>query len=178
MVVSDRLTLITGSLPERSALLCEMMNSVSLQTVKPSQHLIAVDDGHVVPKLNKLIEIASTEYFVQVDDDDLLYPNHVEVLSDNLVADVVWTWCDVTGRNWDVNQGYQKGALAHGNYIPSNCAIRREAFLAVGGHVQTSGHFDHDLMKRLESAGCSFHNVPIKTWNYRFGLSKNMSLHV
>jgi glycosyltransferase involved in cell wall biosynthesis len=170
--------LITGSLPERSALLCEMINSVSLQTVKPSQHLIAVDDGHVVPKLNKLIEIASTDYFVQVDDDDLLYPNHVEVLSDNLVADVVWTWCDVTGRNWDVNQGYQKGALAYGNYIPSNCAIRREAFLAVGGHVQTSGHFDHDLLQRLEAAGCSFHNVPIKTWNYRFGLSKNMSLHV
>ena len=178
MAVSDRITLITGSLPERSSLLCEMINSVSLQVVKPTQHLIAVDDSPVVPKLNKLIEIASTEYVVQVDDDDLLYPNHVQVLNDNLVADVVWTWCDVTGRNWDPNQGYQKGVLANANYIPSNCAIRREALLAVGGHIETGGHHDHWLLQRLEAAGYSFHNVPIKTWNYRFGVSKNTSLNV
>lgn len=178
MAVSDRITLITGSLPERSSLLCEMINSVSLQVVKPTQHLIAVDDSPVVPKLNKLIEIASTEYVVQVDDDDLLYPNHVQVLNDNLVADVVWTWCDVTGRNWDPNEGYQKGVLANRNYIPSNCAIRREALLGVGGHIETGGHHDHWLLQRLEAADCSFHNVPIKTWNYRFGVSKNTSLNV
>ena len=178
MSVSDRITLITGSLPERSGLLCEMINSVHAQTVKPAQHLIAVDAGPVVPKLNKLIGIASTEYVVQVDDDDLLYPNHVEVLNDNLVADVVWTWCDITGRNWNLDQPYQKGALTYGNYIPSNCAIRREALLAVGGHVETRGHHDHELLQRLEAAGCSFHNVPIKTWNYRFGVSRNTSLNV
>lgn len=178
MAVSNRITLVTASLSERSSLLCEMINSVSLQVVKPSQHLIVVDDKHLVPKLNKMIEIASTEYVVQVDDDDLLYPNHVQVLNDNLVADVVWTWCDVTGRNWDPNQGYRKGELAHGNYIPSNCAIRREALLAVGGHDEAARHHDHDLLQRLEAAGCSFHNVPIKTWNYRFGLSNNMSLRV
>jgi len=151
-------------------MLVKMLESVAVQTVQPKQHLIEVSDGPLVPKLNRLIGMVEVDYYVQVDDDDLLYANHLEVLSANLSADVVWTWVDVEGRNWNPNEGYQPGVLQSRNYIPSNCAIRVEAVKAVGGHrdVPVGSYHDHDLLARLEQAGASFLNVPVITWKYRF----------
>lgn len=168
---SAGLTLVTASMPDRASMLVEMLASVRSQTVAPVEHLVAVSAAGQVPKLNRLIGIVETEWFVQVDDDDLLYPNHVETLLGAAMssdADVVWTWCDVEGRNWSPNEPYQPGVLQHRNYIPSNCAIRTSKALKVGGHRDGHGHHDHDLLARLESAGASFHNVPEVTWKYRF----------
>lgn len=149
-------------------MLVEMLGSVAAQTVSPDRHLLEVSEGPVVPKLNRLIGLVEAGWVVQVDDDDLLYPNHVEVLAGNLTADVVWTWCEVVGRNWSPNASYQPGRLQAENYIPSNCAIRAEAIRAVGGHREGYGHHDHDLLARLEAAGATFLNVPVVTWQYRF----------
>ena len=175
--VESRLTLITASLPERSHLLSEMLVSVAAQTVLPAGHLILVDDGSVVSKLKRLEAMVDTEYWCQVDDDDLLYANHVEVLSANLGADVVWTWCDVTGRAWCPNQGYEPGALRDRNYIPANYAGRAAKLREVGGNVEVSGgdHHDWNLLRRVESSGGTFCNVPVVTWQYRFGVSRNSS---
>lgn len=175
--MSSKITLVTASLPQRCHLLQEMLNSVSEQTVSPAEHLVIVNSDLAAPKLNRMIEMAETEYVVQVDDDDLLYPNHIATLVENLTADVVWTWCDVTGREWNPNRGYEKGRLKSENYIPSNCAIRKQAIVEAGGH-RLSRHHDHDLLQRLEAMGASFKNVPVVTWNYRFGVSVNSSLHV
>jgi hypothetical protein len=175
--VAERLTLITSSLPDRSHLLAEMQASVAAQTVLPAAHLIVVDDGPVVSKLKRLEAMVDTEYWCQVDDDDLLYPNHVEVLSSNLDADVVWTWCDVTGRAWNPNQGYEPGVLQSRNYIPANYAGRAAKLREVGGNIETHGGDFHDwnLLRRLEANGATFKNVPIVTWQYRFGVSRNSS---
>lgn len=169
--VESRITIITSSKPDRSHLLAEMLGSVAAQTVLPAAVLVQIDGPTLVPKLRRLLDSVTTEYVVQVDDDDLLYPNHVETLSQNLGADVVWTWCDVTGRNWNPNQGYQPGVLQSRNYIPANYAGRVSKIREVGGHVDPGpGQYeDWDLLRRLEANGASFYNVPIVTWNYRFG---------
>lgn len=172
--VEPRLTLITPSMPDRSHLLAEMLASVAAQTVLPAAHFIIIDERRQVPKLAELLSKVDTEYVCQVDDDDIVYPNHVETLSANLGADVVWTWCDVTGRQWNPNQGYQPGVLQSRNYIPSNYAGRVAKFREVGGYLpHDPGDFeDWNLLRRIESTGGSFYNVPIVTWNYRFGLCK------
>lgn len=164
------LTLITASMPQRLPKLRELLDSVQGQTVTPAAHLIEVSPGPLVPKLNRLISMVQTDFYVQVDDDDLLLPNHVEVLGANLTADVVWTWCNVDGRNWSPNEPYQPGVLQQRNYIPSNCAIRTSMALGIGGHRDVSeyDYHDHDFLRRAESAGATFLNIPTITWTYRF----------
>jgi len=172
-----RVTLVTASMPDRSHLLREMLASVAEQTVQPAAHLIIVDDRPLVPKLQDLLAQTKTEYLVQIDDDDLLYPNHVETLAASLEADVVWTWCDVTGRDWNTNESYQPGVLQTRNYIPANHARRVSAVVGVGGFQPHPAHDfeDWNLLRRLESAGATFKNVPEVTWNYRFGLCHQLT---
>jgi glycosyltransferase involved in cell wall biosynthesis len=175
--VAARITLITASMPDRSHLLAEMLASVAAQTVLPAAHLIIIDDRPLVPKVQELLAKTSTDYVVQVDDDDLLYPNHIETLAANLDADVVWTWCDVTGRSWSLNETYQPGVLQSRNYIPSNHARKVSAVMDAGGiNEHGSGDYeDWNLLRRLETAGATFKNVPEVTWAYRFGLCKQIT---
>jgi glycosyltransferase involved in cell wall biosynthesis len=157
-------------MPKRGGMLREMLLSVDGQSLAPDRHLIDISVGPVVPKLNGMLSLVDDGWVVQVDDDDLLYPNHVEVLAANLRADVVWTWCDVVGRDWSPNAEYQPYVLQVHNYIPANCAIRAEAIKALGGHraVPLPDWHDWDLLRRLERAGASFLCVPQVTWQYRF----------
>jgi hypothetical protein len=175
--VAARITLITAAMPDRSHLLAEMLASVAAQTVLPAAHLIIIDDRPLVPKLQELLDKTSTEYVVQVDDDDLLYPNHVETLAANLDADVVWTWCDVTGRDWNVNEPYQPGLLQVRNYIPANHARKVSAVRDAGGfQLHSERDFeDWHLLRRLETTGATFKNVPEITWAYRFGLCEQIT---
>ena len=170
--VASQITLITASMPDRSHLLADMLASVTAQTVLPSAHFIIIDDRPLVPKLQELIAKVTTEYVVQVDDDDIIYPNHIETLDANLDADVVWTWCKVTGRDWSINEAYQPGVLQQRNYIPSNHARRISALEAVGGIADHAPYDfeDWNLLRRLELNSATFKNVPEITWEYRHGL--------
>jgi len=175
--VALRITLITASMPDRSHLLAQMLASVAEQTVLPAAHFILTDDRPLVPKLQELIGKVTTEYMVQVDDDDIIYPNHIATLNANLDSDVVWTWCDVSGRNWSPNEAYQPGVLQHRNYIPANHARRVAAVQAVGGITEhdCGDYEDWNLLRRLENAGATFLNIPEITWAYRFGLCKQVT---
>lgn len=163
------LTLVTATLPERAGFLSEMLASVCDQTVQPAVHVIVRDDGRgFVETVNRAVGMIDTDFFCLVDDDDLLLPQHVEVLSANLLADVVWTWVSVEGRDWNPNQGYVPGLLQEKNYIPSNMAMRTSLWHDLGGYRSGLHHPDWDMLKRCEQAGATFHNVPEVTWVYRF----------
>ena len=168
------LTLVTVTLPERRQMLVEMVESVAAQTVLPAAHLVVWDDGAgFEATVNRAVKLVDTAYYCLVDDDDLLKPDHVATLADNLTSDVVWTWCDVLGRSWNPNETYQPGVLASRNYIPSNHAFRTELFAQLGGY-RKGKHPDHDFLRRAEEAGATFLNIPKVTWTYRFH-GKNMS---
>jgi hypothetical protein len=49
--------------------------------------------------------------------------------------------------------------------------------MEVGGFMDYSlgDYQDWNLLRRLESGGATFHTVPTITWNYRFGLCKQIS---
>lgn len=175
--VAPQITLVTPSLPERAHLLAELLDCVAKQTVRPQAHIILVDDDKYVPKMRKLVSMVKTEYYVEVDDDDLIYPDHVETLSNNLRGDLVWTWCDVSGAPWSYNSPYRPGVLQQLNYIPSNCAVRVKALEAVGGwlDVERPDHPDWNILRRFENRRFVFHNVPKVTWQYRFGVSRQLS---
>jgi hypothetical protein len=162
-------TLVTATQPHRRGLLHEMLRSVVDQSRLPAAHVIVWDDGRgFVETINRAVGMVETDYYCLVDDDDLLLPWHVELLAQNLTADVVWTWCKVEGRDWNPNSSYVPGLLQTTNYIPSNHAFRTELFRELGGYRVVAGWEDHDLLKRAEQHGASFLNVPTVTWTYRF----------
>jgi glycosyltransferase involved in cell wall biosynthesis len=163
------LTLVTVTQPKRRNLLPEMLATVAQQTVLPDAHLMVWDHGAgFEASVNRAVGMVETDYYCLVDDDDLLLPDHVETLKANLSADIVWTWTEVRGRNWNPNSLYQPGVLQQRNYIPSNHAFRTDLFRELGGYRKGAGHPDHDLLARAEAAGASFLNVPKVTWVYRF----------
>jgi glycosyltransferase involved in cell wall biosynthesis len=163
------LTLVTVTQPNRRHMIGEMLATVTQQTVLPDAHVIVWDHGAgFEASVNRAVGMVTTPYFCLVDDDDLLLPNHVETLASNLHADVVWTWCEVTGRDWNPNSGYVPGLLQNHNYIPSNHAMRTGLFTRLGGYRKTAGWADHDLLQRAEQQQATFLNVPQVTWVYRF----------
>jgi glycosyltransferase involved in cell wall biosynthesis len=162
------LTLVTVTRGLRPDMIVEMHQSVAAQTVAPAAHVVVWDDGSgYAATVNRAVRMVKTGWFCLVDDDDLLLPNHVELLAANLTADVVWTWCEVQGRSWSPNAGYQPGVLQGRNYIPANHACRTDLFRMLCGY-QPSEHPDHDFLARAETAGATFLNVPTVTWVYRF----------
>lgn len=176
MAVTNLLTLVTATLPERAGFRAEMFATVAEQTVLPKAHVVEFDDGAgFVATVNRAVSKVDTEFFVLVDDDDLLMPDHVATLADNLVADVVWSWVEVRGRAWNPNSGYVPGRLQTENYIPSNFACRTSLFRDLGGYNEKPEHPDWDWLRRAETVGASFHNVPEVTWVYRFH-GENMSV--
>ena len=163
------LTLVTVTQEKRRSMLPEMQATVAAQTELPDAHIIVWDKGAgFEATVNRGVGMVETDYYCLVDDDDLLKPNHVQTLTSNLKADVVWTWCEVVGRSWNPNSGYVPGLLQHQNYIPSNHAFRTDLFRDLSGYRTVAGWADHDLLKRAELAGATFFNVPEITWTYRF----------
>jgi hypothetical protein len=96
------IAVLTPSLPDRGEMLAEAVESVRIQTARPSVHAIGVDyeDIGIGRMLNRLAAGVEAEWLARLDDDDLFKPNHLEVLASGVeAADVVYTWCDVVGRS-------------------------------------------------------------------------------
>lgn len=177
--MTSPITVVTPTLPERSKLLAEAIGSVAGQTVRPAAHLIDVDLHRVgIPDIvNRLVERVETEWFLLLCDDDLLYPHHLETIAAHLdSADVVYTYCDVTGRQWSPNRPFGGRDLRHGNYIPSNAAVRTSVWRTLGGYRRSDRFEDWDFWVRAVDAGARFQCVPETTWLYRFGDWGNVSL--
>jgi len=173
VVIDDRLTVVTLTLPERAAMLEECLASVRDQTVHPCVHHVEWDmvGGEFVGTANTAVAAVNTPFFNMLDDDDLFLPNHVEVMMGVLDAepdvDVVWTGCEVRGRDISFVEEYQPGLLQVRPYIPSNLMMRTEVWRMLGGY-RDMFNADWDLLARAETAGARFLRVPVVTWVYRF----------
>lgn len=183
------IAVITPSLPTRADKLADACASVSAQTLPASVHLVGVDHARKgsVAVRNELVAAAhGCEWVAFLDDDDVLYPNHLELLHGAATrenADIVYSWCDVTGRaGWNPSRHFDPQALRRGNYIPITCLVRRSTLAELGGfrpydqwpaELQTfdggtfNGHEDWDLWLRALDAGARFHCVPEPTWRYQ-----------
>src|ERR1017187_9001786 len=137
------ITVITASMPGRASLLAETVQSVADQTVAPFAHLIRIQappklgPAHSCANHNALLGMVETEWLAGIDDDDLLLPNHIQVLSDAIsswgqidsTVDLIYTWpqedcgvprVDVT--EWPQDELIR--VLMCGNMIPATVAMR------------------------------------------------------
>lgn len=190
-------TLITPSLPGREDMLAETARSVQAQTI-PVEHLWLVDEDRLgpAPIRNKLLADATTELAGFVDDDDVLYPEHVEVCVAALReadACVAYPWFRFDHpRGWwpygeflqiqgadgskvhAFGQPFDPSALAHNSFIPVTVVARTECLRKVGGFpIPGTPEWPHEsteewgLWQRLVADGHSFVHVPTITWEYR-----------
>lgn len=166
-------TVITPTIPERSSLLSDAIDSVASQTLQSSGHLIGVDTLRMGPSYirNKLAKSVDTEWLAFLDDDDIFYDNHISTAAlakDS--SDIIYTWCDSIGRdNFNPNSHFDSSRLLNeGNYIPVTAFVRTSAFNHVNGFNLESRLEDWDLWKRLYLKGYRFTCIPVVTWCYRF----------
>lgn len=190
-------TMITPSLLGRERMLGRATRSVKAQTVK-CRHLWMVDRDRVgpAPIRNRLLGKVRTQYTGFVDDDDVLYRQHVEVCVDALRrtgACVVYPWFRFAHprRRWPHGefleiqrqdgvrvhawrQPFDSAALEFNSFIPVTVVARTECLCKVGGFpVPETVEWPHEsceewgLWRRLVAGGHSFVHVPTITWEYR-----------
>lgn len=159
---------VTAAIPERLDLLAEAMESVRQQTVQPVEHVIVIDYAHegTAETLNKALRAVTAEWVAVLDDDDVLYPNHLEMLlGASRFADVVYSNFDC---DWNLNcyRPFKPVALREENFIPTTALVRTSKLKEVGGwpHERLQ---DWALWLRILDAQGRFASVPAKTWRYR-----------
>lgn len=174
-----RVTVITPTIQGRAALLERAKASVAAQTVPVNHRVIWDAHGNGPSHVRNLgTEAALTEWVAFLDDDDVLYPFHVEHLlkkADESGADIVYPWLHINKSDQgianqpenplliDTPEGPRSpegvevtpdimGNLDTRNFIPVTLLIRRAALLAVGGFPElNSERWPHDC---CEDWGC------------------------
>jgi hypothetical protein len=166
-----KVTVITATMPGREPLLAEAMASVSMQTLTPTEHLVAIDyvqrGGARV--YNLLAAGVATDWLAILNDDDVLYPPHLEALMAAATdADVVYSWCDVSGPDpWTAyNQPFDAHALRRTSIVSHNALVRTELVEQLGGWDEEKG-WDWLFWLKALDAGARFACVPEITWRYR-----------
>lgn len=172
------LTVVIPTIAERAPLLAEALASLEAQTLKVP-HYTCYDPERYGPAnvVNRLVEQVKTKWFFRLDDDDLLDPDHFEVLSHWLDddADIVFTWCRIEGggelhppEQFQVRLQDEFGweHLREQNWIPCSAAIRTSLFHDLGGFREVPEE-DWDFWQRALDHGATFSCVPTVTWTYR-----------
>lgn len=162
-----KISVITPTLPTRDTL-PDAVRSVAAQTLVPYEHLIGVDYWTRGPSIirNTLARAAGGDWLAFLDDDDILYPHHLETLARTAAdsdADVVWSLHD--GHHLE-HCCYAPKVLRE-NHIPVTTLVRADLFGTVGGFPITVGGEDALLWRKLVHVGARFQCVHEITWTYR-----------
>ena len=164
-----RIAVLTPTIPERAEMLEECKASVRAQTLQPVEHLIELDEKRTLacgPQLNRMAKRTDCEWLATLADDDLLLPHHLETLAAHAdEADVVYSYCEVTGRDWSPNMPYDPDADMP--QIPATALIRRSLWEEVKWGKDLRAE-DNDFWLRCQRKGARFVCVPEVTWVYRF----------
>lgn len=173
-----RVAVLTPTLLSRHWLLEQAIASVEAQTFSV-QHLVGVDEAREGPAKirNRLAADSHADWYLPLDDDDLLDPECVELLlaaSDG--ADVIYPWCRVEDHAdglepWSPNRLFRPEPLLNFNYIPVTALVRAELWREVGGMPDAPHAEDWLFWKRCLGAGARFKCLPECLWAYRRGLS-------
>jgi glycosyltransferase involved in cell wall biosynthesis len=185
MVTERDVTVVVCTIPPRLNLtLPKALQSVCEQTVSPANINVITDftgEGHGVMR-NKALTQVHTEWTAFLDDDDLLFPQHLEACigaANSSGADLIYPWHEIHDRNGNQVsdllpgglQPFNLEAFKKSNYIPITVLVRTQALLDVGGFPTPKkvgdGWFkceDYGGWNRLIEAGHTFYHHPERTW--------------
>jgi O-antigen biosynthesis protein len=133
--------------------------------------------GHICRTTNAAAELATGEFFLFLDHDDLLTPDALaEVglyVADHAQTDFVYSdndKIDVRDRRYDpeFKPDYSPELLLSYMYFTHLCAVRRSVFSAVGGtRAGFEGSQDHDLALRACERARHVGHIPLVLYHWR-----------
>ncbi len=177
---SRDVTVVIPHIPTRPNALARAVKSAATQTVKPRSIVIATDlyrDGSAITR-NRALYMADTPWVAFLDDDDVLLPNHLEVLlrhAEETGAGVVYSGCTVIGQDgrevpprdeWGrFGKPFDAELLRDHSWLPVTSLVhlslaKKALFEAPPG----SDYDDWGFYLRLLDLGAKFSHVPIRTW--------------
>lgn len=168
--MTDRpeITVITATIPPRADMLAEAVESVKAQTLQPVAHVIYTDVARrgIRWSMNQLWPQVETPWMQWLADDDILYPDHLEKVAALAPdADIVHSYCDVTGRGgWEPNYTAEES----GYWMTATALMRTSLVRELGGWSMTDWPEDHAFWLRAAAAGARFAVNKTRTWQYRF----------
>lgn len=176
-MVAD-VTVVIPHIPTRKNELGTALLSVIAQTVQPYDVRIVTDaigDGAAVTR-NRGLYASQTRWTAFLDDDDELYPQHLEVLlkgAEMYEADLVYPWfdCDAGDPLGVMGQVFCPATLRTANYIPVTTLVNTALLQAVGGFHTTEQypHEDWAAWVAMLDAGARVHHVAECTWKWNRG---------
>lgn len=170
------ITVVVPTIPPRAEQFRRALASVHAQTYQPVSLMVAVDrdrEGAAATR-NRALERVETPWVAWLDDDDLLYPDHLKLLARFArmsQVDVAYPGYDCTGDDPINCFGIPFSAqlLERHNFIPVTALARTEAVRQAGGfqeHPDENGDpcEDWGLWLAMHRQGSKFGHLPVKTW--------------
>lgn len=161
------LTVVTPTVPGRETVLAECVAAVRVLGLP---HLVGVDVDGAGPAVvrNRLLRQARTGWVLFCDDDDLLLPNYVDVVTPHLPAgDVVYTSWELVGAEEPAPLSrFDANLLPYRNFIPVTACVRTGLVRGVGGFPDEPNE-DWALWRLLLAERARFVHVPEVAWVYR-----------
>jgi glycosyltransferase involved in cell wall biosynthesis len=167
-------TILTATLPERADMLAEAVASVKAQqlaTFDDVDHVVLIDHKRegAGALLDDGLQLVKTPWVMVLDDDDVLYPNHLATVMARRrdYTDVIYTMPKVVGGTFtQYHEPFDSGVLARRNIV-SHTALMRTSYVRQAGGWNNVRTFDWDLFKRIDALGADFLQLPDVTWEYR-----------
>lgn len=172
-------TVVIPTIPGRERLLDRAYHSVVEQTHRPVQTLVEVDvlgQGAAATRNSALARVR-TPLVAFLDDDDELYPHHLERCvwyASARGADVVYPGYDMAGGEDEVNMFglvFDPSLLKVRNFVPVTTVCRTEAVRAAGGFQPHPDEHDKPcedwgLWLAMLVRGADFAHLAEKTWRW------------
>jgi len=173
------ISVVIPTVAPRANMLREALRSVAEQTLAPDTIIVQKDvehEGAAVTR-QKGTDRVDTEWCGFVDDDDIVYPQHLERLYETMQAtgaDVVYPWFDCTGDPFPQFEGLPWDS-DNPHLFPVTFLARTEAIREAGGwrsaseelygHNLVSGE-DWRLVLSLVEIGAKIVHLPERTWRW------------
>jgi glycosyltransferase involved in cell wall biosynthesis len=174
------ITVCVASIPPRARRLRAALASVCAQTYQPTAIVVEYDHNRTgaAATKNRALAKVTTEWTAVLDDDDLLFPQHLERLAETQQqtgADVVYPWPLMNGagdpRPDRFGKPFDPDELRRASYIPTTALFRTELARAAGGFQKPPGspYDDWGLWLGMLELGAKFHHLPERTWQWNVG---------
>jgi cellulose synthase/poly-beta-1,6-N-acetylglucosamine synthase-like glycosyltransferase len=181
-------TVCIPTISTRSDKLVRALLSIHTQTVIPNNIIVSYDSDLCAHRVgatgnrNNALNQVETEYVAFIDDDDIMYPHHLETLYNKIVetkVDLVYpTFVIRHGGGYIIprkdyyreDMTFNYDELMKQNYIPITVMAKTKVLQDLGGFENIDGVVGEDwgMWMKLHRSGHTLLHVPVETWEYNW----------
>lgn len=177
------ITVLVPTIPTRTEQLLRALRSVQAQTLPPSKVLVEDDwqrTGAAATR-NRMLAEVTTEWVAFLDDDDLMYPDHLMKCARYATLQRL----DLAYPGYDCDDDpvncfgipFDASLLKKRNFIPVTVLARTEKVIEAGGFQPRPDENgdpceDWGLWLAMLERGAKFGHLPVRTWRWNLGGTK------